>query len=87
MEQNDNLEKEINETVEQMSPKGSLFESIHYFNDEQLNLFLQNMNQQQSIYCLIEACPSLAFEASDIEDLGVSVLILSNFSSINLCKS
>jgi len=55
MEQNDNLEKELKETVEQMTPKGSLFESIHYFNDEQLNSFYENMNQQQAIYCLIEA--------------------------------
>lgn len=55
MEQNDNLEKELKETVDQITPKGSLFESIHYFNDEQLNVFFQEMNQQQAIYCLVEA--------------------------------
>lgn len=55
MEQNNDLEKELKETVDQITPKGSLFESIHYFNDEQLNEFYQNMNQQQAIYCLIEA--------------------------------
>ena len=43
MEQNDNLEKELKETVDQMTPKGSLFESIHYFNDEQLNSFYENI--------------------------------------------
>jgi hypothetical protein len=55
MEQNSNLEKEIKETIEQMSPKGSLFESIHYFSDSQLNEFYINMNKEQAIYCLIEA--------------------------------
>ena len=55
MEHSENLEKEIKETVEQMTPKGSLFESIHYFSEEQLNEFYQNMNPQQAIYCVIEA--------------------------------
>ena len=80
MEQNDNLEKEINETVEQMSPKGSLFESIHYFNDEQLNLFFQNMNKQQAIYCLIEASKAGyrrgAFKIEESEAISKALRVL-----------
>ena len=38
-----------------MLPKGSLFESINYFDENQLNEFYQNMTREQAIYCLIEA--------------------------------
>lgn len=55
METNDNLQKELEEKLEEMSPKGTLFESITYYNDKQLEEFLHNMNQQQAIYCLIES--------------------------------
>jgi hypothetical protein len=55
MEHDKNLKEELNEVVDQITPKGSLFESIHYFNDEQLNQFYSNMNQEQAIYCIVEA--------------------------------
>jgi hypothetical protein len=55
MDSNDQLEKELQEKLEELSPKGSLFESITYYNEEQLNQFLSNMTQEQAIYCLMEA--------------------------------
>ena len=55
METNSDIQKELEQKIEELTPKGSLFESITYYNDEQLNQFIINMNQQQAIYCLIEA--------------------------------
>ena len=34
---------------------GNLFESIHYTSEEQLNMFLDNMNEDQAIHCVKEA--------------------------------
>jgi hypothetical protein len=55
METNADLQKELEQKIEELTPKGSLFESITYYNEEQLNQFLFNMNQEQAIYCLVEA--------------------------------
>ena len=55
MDSSSELEKELQNKIKEMTPKGSLFESITYYDDENLNDFLSNMNQQQAIYCLIEA--------------------------------
>jgi len=52
------IEKELQEKIDEMTPKGSLFEAINYFNDEQLDEFYKNMNKEQAIYCLIEATKS-----------------------------
>lgn len=55
MDSNNELEKELQEKLNELSPKGSLFESITYYSEDHLNEFLNNMNQQQAIYCLMEA--------------------------------
>jgi hypothetical protein len=34
---------------------GNLFETINYSSKEQLNLFIDNMNQDQALYCLKQA--------------------------------
>jgi hypothetical protein len=34
---------------------GNLFETINYSSKEQLNLFIDNMNQDQAWYCLKQA--------------------------------
>jgi hypothetical protein len=34
---------------------GNLFETINYSSKEQLNLFIDNMNQDQAWYCLTQA--------------------------------
>jgi hypothetical protein len=55
METNSEIQKELEQKMDELTPKASLFESITYYNEEQLNLFLSNMNQEQAIYCLVEA--------------------------------
>ena len=55
MDSNEEMVKELQEKLEELSPKGALFETITYYNEEQLNLFLSNMTQEQAIYCLTEA--------------------------------
>ena len=80
MEHDENLKREIDETVEQMTPKGSLFESIHYFNDGQLNEFYSNMNQEQAIYCIIEAAKAGfrrgAYKLDECEAISKSLRVL-----------
>lgn len=45
-----------NEKITQKSEViGNLFESIHYISQEQLNMFLDNMTEDQAIYCVQEA--------------------------------
>ena len=34
---------------------GSLFNTIHYSSNEQLNLFIDGMKEEQAMYCLKEA--------------------------------
>jgi len=34
---------------------GSLFDTINYTSEEQLNVFLDNMNEDQAIYCIKQA--------------------------------
>jgi hypothetical protein len=55
MQSDTNIEKELNDKIDEMSPKGSLFESINYFDESQLNEFYHNMTREQAIYCLMEA--------------------------------
>ena len=50
MDSSSELEKELQNKIKEMTPKGSLFESITYYDDDNLNDFLSNMNQQQAIY-------------------------------------
>jgi hypothetical protein len=58
MESVNDIEKELQEKIDEMTPKGSLFEAINYYNDEQLDEFYKNMTREQAIYCLMEATKS-----------------------------
>ena len=51
---------ENTENTEEISKKtqefiGSLFDTIHYVSNEQLNLFIDGMNEEQAMYCLKQA--------------------------------
>ena len=47
---------EINEKItEKNEIIGNLFDSLHYTSQEQLNAFLDNMTEDQAIYCIREA--------------------------------
>lgn len=80
MDSNDELEKELQEKLEELSPKGSLFESITYYNEEQLNQFLSNMTQEQAIYCLTEAVKTAyrrgAYRIEESEAISKSLRVL-----------
>ena len=36
-------------------PIGQLFDSINYYNIEDLDKFISNLNNEQSLYCLIQS--------------------------------
>jgi len=57
MEQNnsDELKKEIIDKFQNLSPIGNLFDVINYKSYEDLDKFIVNMNQEQALYCLVEA--------------------------------
>lgn len=79
MEDN-NIEKEINELTNEMTPKGSLFESITYFTDEQLDSFYNNLTKEQAIYCLMEATKAGfrrgAYRMEEVEAISKSLRLL-----------
>ena len=80
MDSNAELEKELQGKLEELSPKGSLFESITYYNEEHLDQFLHNMNQQQAIYCLTEAVKAAyrrgSFRIEEAEAISKAIRIL-----------
>ena len=51
MENTDNNEK----ITEKKEVIGNLFESLHYTSQEQLNIFLDDMTEDQAIYCIRES--------------------------------
>ena len=80
METNADLQKELEQKLEELTPKGALFESITYYNEEQLNLFLSNMTQEQAIYCLTEAVKVAyrrgSFKLDESEAISKSLRVL-----------
>ena len=80
MEHSEDLEKELNKKIDELSPKGSLFESIHYVNDAAINDFLNNMNCEQAIYVLIESSKAAfrrgAFKLEECEALSKAIRTL-----------
>jgi spore coat polysaccharide biosynthesis predicted glycosyltransferase SpsG len=56
--EHENLEQELLKKLNEMDSKGILFDSINYNSNEQLDSFLNNLNREQAIYCLVEACKS-----------------------------
>lgn len=37
-------------------PVGSLFDSINYYNNSDLDKFTNEMSSEQALYCIIQAC-------------------------------
>jgi len=83
MEQNNSeeLKKEIIEKFENLSPIGSLFDVINYNSYEDLDKFIVNMSQEQSLYCLMEAVKCSyrrgVFTLEESEAISKSLRILS----------
>ncbi len=80
MEDTSELEKEIKEKIENLTPKKSLFESIHYSDEDEFNKFLCDMNRDQAIYCLIESSKASfrrgAFSLEESEVLSKALRVL-----------
>ena len=59
---------------------GNLFDTIHYSSEEQLNTFLDNMNDDQAIYCIKQALNychlSGMFSLTESEAISKSLRVL-----------
>ena len=80
MEDTSELEKEIKEKIENLTPKKSLFESIQYSDENEFNKFLFDMNRDQAVYCLIESSKAAfrrgAFSLEESEVLSRALRVL-----------
>lgn len=63
-------------------PIGTLFDSINYYKNEDLEKFITELNYDQAIYCLIQACHSAygrnAFTLMESELLSKALRKISN---------
>jgi hypothetical protein len=84
MEQNNSeeLKKEIIEKFENLSPIGNLFDVINYSSYENLDKFIVNMNEEQALYCIIEAVKCSyrrgVFTLEESESISKSLRIISS---------
>ena len=69
--------QEINKKKEVI---GNLFDTIHYTSQEQLNTFLDTMNEDQAIYCIKQALNychlSGMFSMTESEAISKSIRVL-----------
>ena len=77
----DLLKEEITEKFKNLTPIGSLFDVINYTSYEDLDKFILNMSQEQSLYCLMEAVKCSyrrgVFTLEESEAISKSLRILS----------
>ena len=61
---------------------GSLFDTMHYTSNEQLNLFIDGMNEEQAMYCLKQALIAChvrgSFTMEETEAVSKSLRILNS---------
>ena len=71
---------EPQQNYEKKTPIGNLFDTIHYSSEEQLNTFLDNMNDDQAIYCIKQALNychlSGMFSLTESEAISKSLRVL-----------
>ena len=76
------LKKDLMDKLNDLSPIGSLFGTIHYDTNKDLNSFVSNLNQEQSLYCIIESIRYIQskglFTLEESECLSKSIRIISN---------
>jgi hypothetical protein len=84
MKQNNSeeLKKEIIEKFENLNPVGNLFDVINYSSYENLDKFIVNMNEEQALYCIIEAVKCSyrrgVFNIEESEAISKSLRIISS---------
>jgi hypothetical protein len=68
------------ETSENKEPIGILFDSMNYYSNEDLNTFISSINQEQALFCIIEACKAAydrkSFSLLESEVLSKSLRIM-----------
>ena len=78
---------ENTENTEEMSKKtqeiiGSLFDTIHYTSNEQLNSLIDCMNEEQAIYCIRQALIAChvrgAFTMEETEAVSKSLRVINS---------
>jgi len=78
----DELKQDLMDKLNDLSPLGSLFGTIHYNTNEDLNLFISNLNEEQSLYCIIESIKYIQskglFSLEESECLSKSIRVISN---------
>ena len=66
--------------MSELNSINSLFDSVHYQNDIQLDTFITNMNDRQAIYCLIESAKAAyrrgAFKIEESEAISKAIRVL-----------
>jgi hypothetical protein len=76
------LKKDLMDKLNDLSPLGSLFGTIHYNTNEDLNSFISNLNQEQSMYCIIESVRYIQskglFTLEESECLSKSIRVIYN---------
>lgn len=69
------------ENVDVKESIGNLFDTINYDSLENLDQFINNMNYEQALYCLVEATQAAyrrnAYTMSEIEVVSRSIRLLS----------
>lgn len=81
MENQNNTSENI-ENKEPQLPIGILFDSINYYHLDDLNKFVDGINHEQAIYCIIQAAQAAykrnAFNIIESEVLSKSIRTLSS---------
>jgi Zn-dependent oligopeptidase len=75
------MEENVLMNTENQKPVGSLFDTINYYSVENLEEFISTLNQDQALYCIIEAVQSAyrrnAFTMAESEVVSKSIRKLS----------
>jgi len=62
-------------------PIGVLFDTMNYYKNEDLDRFISNLNQEQALYCILQACQSAfkrnAYNITETELLSKAIRVVS----------
>jgi hypothetical protein len=63
-------------------PIGILFDTMNYYKNEDLDRFISNLNQEQALYCILQACQSAfkrnAYNITETELLSKAIRVVSS---------
>jgi len=63
-------------------PIGVLFDTMNYYKNEDLDRFISNLNQEQALYCILQACQSAfkrnAYNITETELLSKAIRVVSS---------